>query len=108
MAYGGPLVDPDMDAVVLKAVGAQVGLQCPLVFSLEHHFSIECGQSAMVICDGKETAVLPAYSRLSITRSKYMAKFVTFDVKTSVCRIQEKLFQLNHKMFSNDKTDEDF
>ncbi len=96
LAYGGPVVNLDMDAVVLRPVGAQTGLQCPLVFPLKYDFAVECDKDTMIICDGKKGIILPAHNQLLVKRSKYETQFVTLGMENSVYRIREKLFYLNN------------
>ncbi len=97
MAYGGPILEPGVQAVVLKAVGAQLGEPASIVFPLEHRFTAVFNQSMQVICDGKTAGILDAQESLTITKSDYEALFVCFHPGLRVHRIQEKLFFLNHK-----------
>lgn len=97
MAYGGPILEPGVQAVVLKAVGAQLGEPASIVFPLGHTFTAVFNQNMQVLCDGKKEVILPFKEKLTIKKSIYEAKFVCFHPGLRVNRIQEKLFFLNQK-----------
>ncbi|HAA94392.1 MAG TPA: NAD(+) kinase [Dehalococcoidia bacterium] len=78
LAVGGPILDPESSALVLKTVAAHMGLSAALVLrsSSEVNLTLEGYQQAMLSVDGYVDYELDLGDRVEIKQSPYKAKFL--------------------------------
>jgi NAD+ kinase len=78
LAVGGPILDPESDALVLKTVAAHMGLAAALVLqsSTEVSLTVEGSQPAVMSVDGYVDYDLKPGDRIELKKSPYKAKFL--------------------------------
>ena len=78
LAVGGPILDPESDALVLKTVAAHMGLAAALVLqaSTEVSLGLEGSQPAVMSVDGYVDYDLEPGDRVELKQSPYKAKFL--------------------------------
>lgn len=70
---GGPVMWPDLDAILLVPNNAHALFDRPMVTSPESAIAVEVesgGHDALVFCDGRREMLVPAGGRLEVTRSQ--------------------------------------
>ena len=78
LAVGGPILDPESDALVLKTVAAHMGLTAALVLrsGAEVSLQLEGFQGAVLSVDGYEDYDLQPGDRVDLAQSPYKATFL--------------------------------
>ena len=78
LAVGGPILDPESDALVLKTVAAHMGLTAALVLrsAAEVSLQLEGYQGAVLSVDGYEDYDLLPGDRVDLSQSPYKASFL--------------------------------
>ena len=78
LAVGGPILDPESDALVLKTVAAHMGLSAALVLksSTEIKLTLEGYQPAILSVDGNVDYELQPGDRVELSQSPYKARFL--------------------------------
>ena len=78
LAVGGPILDPESDALVLKTVAAHMGLTAALVLrsGAEVSLQLEGYQGAVLSVDGYEDFDLQPGDRVDLSQSPYKASFL--------------------------------
>ncbi len=78
LAVGGPILDPESDALVLKTVAAHMGLTAALVLrsGAEVSLQLEGYQPAVLSVDGYEDYELQPGDRVDLSQSTYKATFL--------------------------------
>ena len=78
LAVGGPILDPESDALVLKTVAAHMGLTAALVLRsrAEVALQLEGFQPAVLSVDGREDYDLQPGDRVDLAQSPYKATFL--------------------------------
>ena len=78
LAVGGPILDPESDALVLKTVAAHMGLTAALVLrsGAEVSLQLEGYQAAVLSVDGYEDYDLQPGDRVDLAQSPYKASFL--------------------------------
>ena len=81
LSAGGPIVDPDLDCLLLTPINP-IGLPIPsAVFSAESEIEVKLvkGDDVSLVLDGQEHTRLNEGDKVKITRGKYKIKFIYFD-----------------------------
>ncbi|NNE96768.1 MAG: NAD(+)/NADH kinase [Acidimicrobiales bacterium] len=78
LSAGGPIVEPDFEALVVVPVAAHMIFNRPLVLapSTEVRFDIEGYRAAVVALDGRSVATVEPGSAVTVRRSKEKARFL--------------------------------
>lgn len=79
---GGPLVWPDVDALVVVPSNAHALFARPLVVSPDSVVAVETdphGHTAVLCCDGRRTFALPAGARIEVVRGATPIRLVRLD-----------------------------
>lgn len=89
---GGPLVDPDLEALVLAPVAAHSLFDRPLVFPSSTHIEITVGtdRPVKVSVDKISLGHLTIGDRVEVTRGSSPARFVTFGNRKFPALVTEK------------------
>ncbi|MGE0216858.1 NAD kinase [Mycolicibacterium sp.] len=93
---GGPVLWPDLEAILVVPNNAHALFARPMVTSPEATIAIEIearGHDALVFCDGRREMVVPAGGRLEVTRCGTPLKWVRLDSAPFTDRLVRK-FQL--------------
>ena len=78
LAVGGPILDPESDALVLKTVAAHMGLTAALVLRAESEVSLqlEGHQAAVLSVDGYEDYDIQPGDQVALSQSPFKASFL--------------------------------
>jgi NAD+ kinase len=79
---GGPVLWPDLEAILVVPNNAHALFGRPMVTSPDANIAIEIeagGHDALVFCDGRRDMLVPAGSRLEVTRCATPVKWVRLD-----------------------------
>lgn len=79
---GGPVVWPELEAILVIPSNAHALFARPLVTSPESFIAVETdagGHEALVFCDGRRTMKLPAGGRVEVVRGSAPIKWVRLD-----------------------------
>ncbi|OBK18889.1 NAD kinase [Mycobacterium asiaticum] len=79
---GGPVLWPDLEAILVLPNNAHALFGRPMVTSPDASIAIEIeagGHDALVFCDGRREMVVPAGSRLEVTRCNTPVKWARLD-----------------------------
>lgn len=90
---GGPVLWPDLEAVLVVPNNAHALFARPMVTSPEATIAIEIeasGHDALVFCDGRREMVVPAGGRLEVTRCGTPLKWVRLDSAPFTDRLVRK------------------
>ena len=90
---GGPIVWPDLDAILVVPNNAHALFARPMVTSPNATIAIEIeadGHDALVFCDGRREMVVPAGGRLEVTRCGTPLKWVRLDSAPFTDRLVRK------------------
>lgn len=90
---GGPVVWPDVEAMVVVPLSAHALFARPLVVSPQSHIAIDLAASsagAVVWCDGRRSAAAPAGSRVAITTSTQRLRFARVHARPFTDRLVAK------------------
>lgn len=90
---GGPVVWPDVEAMIVVPLSAHALFARPLVVSPGSHVSIDLAEStegAIVWCDGRRSASAPAGSRVEITTSPQRLRFARVHARPFTDRLVAK------------------
>jgi len=90
---GGPIVWPDLDAILVVPNNAHALFARPMVTSPDASIAIEIeasGHDALVFCDGRREMVVPAGGRLEVTRCGTPLKWVRLDSAPFTDRLVRK------------------
>ncbi|BBZ07984.1 NAD kinase [Mycolicibacterium doricum] len=90
---GGPVLWPDLEAVLVVPNNAHALFARPMVTSPEATIAIEIeasGHDALVFCDGRREMVVPAGGRLEVTRCATPLKWVRLDSAPFTDRLVRK------------------
>ena len=93
---GGPVVWPDLEAIIVVPNNAHALFARPMVTSPEAVIAIDVGPDnpdAVVLCDGRREAAVPAGGRLEVTKCRTPLKWVRLDSAPFTDRLVRK-FQL--------------
>ncbi len=90
---GGPVLWPALEAILVVPNNAHALFARPMVTSPESTVAIEIdadGHDALVFCDGRRDMVVPAGSRLEMTRSGTPVKWIRLDSAPFTDRLVRK------------------
>jgi NAD+ kinase len=90
---GGPVVWPDVAAMIVVPLSAHALFARPLVVSPQSHVSIDLAESitgAVVWCDGRRTSNAPAGSRVEVTTSPRPLRFARVHARPFTDRLVAK------------------
>lgn len=90
---GGPVVWPDVEAMVVVPLSAHALFARPLVVSPESHVAIDLATSsegAIVWCDGQRTTEAPPGSRIEVTTSRQRLRFARVHARPFTDRLVAK------------------
>ncbi|HTH06437.1 MAG TPA: NAD kinase, partial [Ilumatobacteraceae bacterium] len=90
---GGPIVWPDLEAILVVPNNAHALFARPMVTSPEAAIAIEVeasGHDALVFCDGRREMIVPAGGRLEVTRCGIPLKWVRLDSAPFTDRLVRK------------------
>lgn len=90
---GGPIVWPDLEAILVVPNNAHALFARPMVTSPKATIGIEVepgGHDALVFCDGRREMVVPAGGRLEVTRCTTPVKWVRLDSAPFTDRLVRK------------------
>ncbi len=90
---GGPVVWPDVAAMIVVPLSAHALFARPLVVSPESHVSIDLSRSdagAIVWCDGRRSALAPPGSRVEVTTSPRRLRFARVHARPFTDRLVAK------------------
>ncbi len=90
---GGPVVWPDLEAILVVPNNAHALFARPMVTSPDSTVAVEIeatGHDALVFCDGRRDTVVPAGARLEVTRSDKPVKWVRLDSAPFTDRLVRK------------------
>jgi NAD+ kinase len=90
---GGPIIWPEVQALLLVPSNAHALFARPMVVSPESQVAIEVlptGPPAVLDCDGRRTAVLPPGSRVEVTRGATPVRMVRLDGRPFTDRLVRK------------------
>jgi NAD+ kinase len=79
---GGPILWPDLEAMLLVPNNAHALFSRPMVTSPNANIAIEVdadGNDAVVLCDGRRQMPVPAGARLEVTRCSTPVRWVRLD-----------------------------
>jgi NAD+ kinase len=90
---GGPLVWPQVEALLLVPINAHALFARPMVISPDSHVAVEVapsGSPAVLDCDGRRTFSLPAGTRVEVTRGARPVHMVRLDGRPFADRLVRK------------------
>ncbi|ODQ86692.1 NAD kinase [Mycolicibacterium holsaticum] len=90
---GGPIVWPDLEAILVVPNNAHALFARPMVTSPDAAIAIEIegdGHDALVFCDGRREMVVPAGGRVEVTRCGTPVKWVRLDSAPFTDRLVRK------------------
>lgn len=90
---GGPIVWPQVEALLLVPSNAHALFARPMVISPDSLVAVEVdptGPPAVLDCDGRRTVVLPAGSRVELTRGAVPVRMVRLDGRPFADRLVRK------------------
>jgi NAD+ kinase len=90
---GGPIIWPQVQALLLVPSNAHALFARPMVVSPESQVAIEVlptGPPAVLDCDGRRTAVLPPGARVEVTRGTTPVRLVRLDGRPFTDRLVRK------------------
>lgn len=90
---GGPIVWPELEAILVIPSNAHALFARPLVTSPESHIAVEIfdgGHDAVVFCDGRRTMRLPAGARVEVVRGCEPVKWIRLDSAPFADRLVHK------------------
>lgn len=90
---GGPVVWPDLEAILVVPNNAHALFARPMVTSPNASIAVEIeagGHDALVFCDGRREMLLPAGGRLEVTRSSRPLNWVRLDSAPFTDRLVRK------------------
>ncbi|MGB3770521.1 MAG: NAD kinase [Rhodococcus sp. (in: high G+C Gram-positive bacteria)] len=90
---GGPVVWPELEAILVIPSNAHALFARPLVTSPESHIAVETfdgGHDAVVFCDGRRTMRLPAGARVEVVRGCEPIKWIRLDSAPFADRLVHK------------------
>ena len=90
---GGPIVWPDLEAILVVPNNAHALFARPMVTSPDAAIAIEIeadGHDALVFCDGRREMIVPAGGRLEVTRCGTPLKWVRLDSAPFTDRLVRK------------------
>ena len=90
---GGPVVWPDLEAILVVPNNAHALFARPMVTSPDATIAVEIeagGHDALVFCDGRREMLLPAGGRLEVTRSATPLNWVRLDSAPFTDRLVRK------------------
>ncbi|MCL2056863.1 MAG: NAD(+)/NADH kinase [Oscillospiraceae bacterium] len=96
LSAGGPIVDPEIDLILLTAICPHATFRCTMALPSGQQYSVrehgayrECGLH--ITADGRQTGEIAAGDRLVITRYKKRAKFIDLGLHDFYDSVTEKL-----------------
>lgn len=90
---GGPVVWPDLEAIIVVPNNAHALFARPMVTSPNAVITVDVGQDnadAVVLCDGRREAAVPAGARLQVTKCQTPLKWVRLDSAPFTDRLVRK------------------
>jgi NAD+ kinase len=90
---GGPVLWPDLEAILVVPNNAHALFARPMVTSPEAVIAVEIdgdGHDALVFCDGRREMVVPAGGRLEVTRSSCPVQWIRLDSAPFTDRLVRK------------------
>ncbi len=90
---GGPVVWPDLEAIIVVPNNAHALFARPMVTSPHAVITVDVGSDnadAVVLCDGRREAVVPAGARLQVTKCQSPLKWVRLDSAPFTDRLVRK------------------
>lgn len=91
LSAGGPIVSPDVDAIIINPICAHSLHSRPLIVSGDTSIDVEIeGENSVLIADGREQLDLKTTSQMQISKSSKVAKFV-YDGNNFYNKLLEKM-----------------
>lgn len=91
-ATGGPIMDPDLDAIVVSPICPQNRMNIPLICSIDQSISVMAISSPMrVLADGADLGTLSVGRKIQIRRSMQVTYMVRFEVSWGVLEWQKRI-----------------
>ena len=90
---GGPVMWPDLEAIVVVPSNAHALFARPMVTSPRSRIAIEidkAGRSAIALCDGRRSFDVPAGARVEVVRSERSVQWVRIDSEPFADRLVTK------------------
>lgn len=90
---GGPVLWPDLEAILVLPNNAHALFVRPLVISPNSIVAVELertGQDSIVFCDGRRIISVPAGGRVEVGRSRYGVKWVRIDSRPFADRLVKR------------------
>ncbi len=90
---GGPVVWPDLEAIIVVPNNAHALFARPMVTSPNAVITVDVGRDnadAVVLCDGRREAVVPAGARVQVTKCQTPLKWVRLDSAPFTDRLVRK------------------
>lgn len=90
---GGPVMWPDLEAIVVVPSNAHALFARPMVTSPRSRIAIEvdkAGRSAVALCDGRRSFDVPAGARVEVVRSERSVQWVRIDSEPFADRLVTK------------------
>ncbi|QJC21849.1 NAD kinase [Arcanobacterium buesumense] len=88
---GGPVVWPDVDALVVTPVAAHALFARPLVVSPDSHVAVDINsENAHVWCDGRRLFPAPAQTRVTVTRDNHRVQLARLNAMPFTGRLVRK------------------
>jgi NAD+ kinase len=94
LAVGGPILNPEMDAIVASPIAPHSLASRPLVFNANEALTVEISpdtEVAVMIVDGQESTKLKNGDRISIEKANYRVRLIRFDENSFYKVLREKL-----------------
>lgn len=91
-ATGGPIVDPNLDAIVVSPICPQNRMNIPLICGMDQSISVMAINSPMrVLVDGTDLGTLSAGRKIQVRRSIQIANMVQFEASWGVLEWQRRI-----------------
>jgi len=99
LSVGGPIVDPDLEAIIITPLASLTLIARPLILppNIEVHIEVAQGSSdADIIADGRYVARLPAGGMVKIRRAPQRVKFIRF-FEDTYAKLLQRIFYGEHQ-----------
>lgn len=94
LAAGGPILSPDIDALVICPICPHSLYMKPLVISDSHEVKLVANSIARLIIDGRYVCTAKSQDSVVITQSERSVSFVRFDKTNFFVRLKSKLYSV--------------
>jgi len=98
LSVGGPIVDPDLEAIIITPLASLTLIARPLILppNIEVHIEVAQGSSdADIIADGRYVARLPGGGMVKIRRAPQRVKFIRF-FEDTYAKLLQRIFYGEH------------